>query len=143
VSPELKEELNREAAALGQTSSEYGEAILHNRHRADAEIAQLKQAIIEGAKAIEDLNLQQLMLKGKQQDEFANYKKEIESLKERLAVLVPQNDIFNDERLNYLFQQLKGKKDVVENVYGDDFPISYDSLESVLIAFIYSSKLNK
>jgi hypothetical protein len=83
------------------------------------------------------------MLKGKQQDEFANYKKEIESLKERLAVLVPQNDIFNDERLNYLFQQLKGKKDVVENVYGDDFPISYDSLESVLIAFIYSSKLNK
>ena len=143
VHPELKEELNKEAAALGQTSSEYGEAILHNRHRAEAEVAQLKQEITESNKAMEDLNMQRLMLQGKQQDELALYKKEIESLKERLAVPVPQNAIFKDERLNYLFEQLKGKKDIVNNVYGDDFPINYDSLESVLIALLYSSKINK
>jgi hypothetical protein len=141
ISPELKEELNYEALELGQTTSQYGELILHNRHKGKAEIEQLKQTLELQDRAIAELKLQ-LAGKEKLEVNLADSRKEFAELKERLAKSDAANNLLKDNRLLYLFEQLKGKKDTVENTFGDDFDIIYDSPEAVLRALIYSSKLN-
>ncbi|MFN8298368.1 MAG: hypothetical protein U0T75_04615, partial [Chitinophagales bacterium] len=75
ISPELKEELNYEALALGQTSSQYGELILHNRHKDKIEIAQLEQALEQRYRTISELKLQ-LESKEKLEVELADRRKE-------------------------------------------------------------------
>ena len=142
VSPGLKDELNFEASELGQTSSEYGESILHNRHKHKEEIEKLKQTLAERDKTIAALNTKAVSVE-KLEATIATYQKEIGGFKELVAKLTAESDIFKDKRLHYLFQHLKGKKDKVDNAYGDDFEISYDSLKAVLTALIYSCKLNK
>lgn len=141
ISPELKEELNYEALELGLTSSQYGELILHNRHKGKAEIEQLKQTLEQRDRTIAELKLQ-LEGKEKLQVEVAESSKEITELKALLTKSNTGNSLLKDNRLLYLFEQLKGKKDKVENTFGDDFDIIYDSPEAVLRALIYSSKLN-
>lgn len=142
ISPELKEELNYEALELGQTSSQYGETLLHNRHMYREEIKQLTNALKVSEQTIS--NLQQLAIgKEKLETEVANYRKEVHDLKAQLTKLNEQHNLLKDKRLLYLFEQLKGKKDIVENTFGDDFDIVYDSPEAVLRALIYSCKLNK
>lgn len=142
ISPELKEELNYEALELGQTSSQYGELILHNRHKGKAEIEQLMQTLEQHDKAIAELKLQ-LADKEKLEVELTYSRKEAQELKELVAKLNAQNGLFEDKQLQFLFEQLKGKKDKVENAYGEDFDIIYDSPEALVTALIYSCKLNK
>lgn len=141
ISPELKEELNYEALELGQSSSEYGELILNNRHRGKDEIEELKQSLKQRDGTIAEFKLQ-LEGKEKLEVELADRRNENMELKAQLAKSNAANGLLKDNRLLYLFEQLKGKEDIVENTYGDDFEIVYDSPETVLRALIYSSKLN-
>ena len=136
VSPHLKEELNHEAEGCGMLTSEYGKLILESRH--DSE--KLEQKIKEQQKEIEVLKAS-LNNNGSQSSELvvaenAELRQQVTSLNNRLS-------IFNDKRLLYLFSQLKGKKDVVENVEGKNFDIVYQSPSDILIALIYASKLNQ
>lgn len=140
--PVLKSTLNYEALELGQTTSEYGETILANRHKYKEENVKLKQVLAERDKTIAELNSQAVNTE-KRGVELAAYQNEIAGLKELVAKLTAESDIFKDKRLYYLFQHLKGKKDKVDNAYGDDFDIVYNSPTAVLIALIYSCKLNK
>lgn len=141
ISPELKEELNYEALELGLTSSQYGELILHNRHKGKVEIEQLKETLEQRDKTIAQLSLQ-ITNKEKLKIELSDSRKEVTGLNEHLAKSDAANSLFKDKRLLYLFEHLKGKQDRVENTFGDDFDIVYDSPEAVLRALIYSSKLN-
>lgn len=141
--PELKLELANEATELGIKLSEHLENTLANRHRLKAEIEQLKQTLELRDRTITEVELQ-LTGKEKLELELTNSRKETQKLKELVAKLTAQNGLFNDKRLNYLFDQLKGKKDKVENAYsGGDFDITYNTPVDVLIALIYSSTLNQ
>ena len=142
ISPQLKEELNYEALELGQTSSQYGETLLHNRHIYKDEINRLTQTLSERDKTIKELQLL-FSDKEKLEAEVDAKRKEIQKLNDLVAKSNAQNDLIKDKRLQYLFEQLKGKKDRVENTFGDDFDTIYDSPEAVLRALIYSSKLNQ
>lgn len=117
--PKLKHELSTESSEIGVTLSEYCESILANRHTENPELEQLRNKVAE-------------------------QQSEIESLNAALAIKpepVQAPAILSDERLLFLFDKLKGKSDKVENAYGDDFAITYNTPQDVLIAIIYSSQL--
>jgi len=142
IFPVLKSDLNNEALEVGLSSSEYGELILHNRHRYKDELNNLKLTLELKDKTIAGLNAK-IGDSEKREAAIANYQKEISDLKELVAKLSSENSIFQDNRLQYLFAQVKGKKDKVENTFGDDFDIVYNSPTAVLISLIYSCELNK
>ncbi len=150
----LKDELTHEAPGAGLSVSEYCEMILMNRHKESPEMERLAQKVAEQQQEIERLTklsaeqLQQfeklktqVATTGNQQSELfktenAELRKKIEELNNRLT-------IYSDERLLYLFEYLKGKNDTVENAYGDNFKITYQSTYEVLRAILYNTKLNQ
>jgi len=140
--PRLKDELNYEASGVGQSTSEYAALILYNRFKDKEELEKLKQMLAERDKTITELNANAVNTE-KIGLELAAYQKEIVGLKELVAKLSSANSIFKDQRLLYLYEQVKGRKDKVENAFSDDFDIVYNSPEAVLIALIYSCELNK
>ncbi len=136
--PELKMQLTEEAGECGMSTSEYCEMLLWNRHdhKAEAERLALKakqqQQEIETLKAQVAAGVKQLEVAGV---ENAELRKKMEELNNHLS-------IFSDQRLIYLYENLKGRTDTVENAYAADFTITYDTPVQVLIALIYSSELN-
>jgi hypothetical protein len=138
VAPELKEALAEEAAEAGFLTSELGEMILANRHHNKRENERLTELVAVQQKEIETLKAQ--ITAGVKQVEVA--KAENTELRKKVEALSNQLSILSDQRLIYLFENLKGRKDTVENAYAEDFPISYDTPVQVLLALIYSSKLN-
>jgi hypothetical protein len=119
--PKLKQELANEAADVGLTLSEYCESILANRHAEGPEMERLRNKVAEQQREIEKLNASLL-------------------IKPEPVQAAP---ILSDQRLLYLYEKLKGKPDKVENAYGDDFAITYNTPQDVLIAIIYSTQLNQ
>lgn len=135
MSPALKKRLTDEARRCGMSTSEYCDLILHNReesaplhHRIiqlEAEIGALRKTLEESQATTQ----RQIAANSQLTAELSHWKN--------------QAEIFKDPRLQFLFGKLRGKSDKVENAYGDDFEIIYDSPQKVLIALIYSTKLNK
>ncbi|MBK8659612.1 MAG: hypothetical protein IPN22_12260 [Bacteroidetes bacterium] len=94
----------------------------------------------QSKKEIERLKAQVASTGGKQ---FEVVQAENERLRK---IIKEQNDqlaIYSDKRLLYLFDHLKGKKDTVENAYGENFAITYQKPEHIIQALIYSTKLNQ
>ncbi len=141
-SARLKDEISSEASGVGQTISEYAALILYNRFKDKDELEKLKQTLAERDKTIVELNAKAVKVE-KLEAEIATYQKENVDLKKLVEKLSSENSIFQDKRLLYLYEHLKGKKERVKNGYGDDFDLLYDSPVAVLMALIYSSKLNK
>jgi Fe-S cluster assembly iron-binding protein IscA len=172
----LKEALINEAAEAGISLSEYCETILYNRHKGNADGAQMAQVVAEQRQEIEKLEAQVAATDGKQfevtQAETKRLKElvavqqtEIEQLKaqvtaggaQQLEVALTENKelrkqlemqkqqlaIYSDKRLLYLYENVKGKTDTVEDAYHDNFGIRYNTPQDVLKALIYSSKLNQ
>lgn len=170
--PELKMQLTEEGGDCGMSTSEYCEMLLLNRHKDKAEIEQLRELVgvlqkgkekqqtqeaarekqLEVALA-ENERLRELVAvlqKGneKRQTQAATGVKQAEAeaeivqLRKQLEEQNNQLAIYSDQRLIYLYENVKGKKDIVENAYGDNFEITYDTPVQVLLALIYSSKIN-
>lgn len=135
MSPTLKKRLTDEARRCGMSTSEYCDLMLLNREESAAlhhRIIQLEAEIDSLRKALEASQASaQLQIAANSQ------------LISELNQLKTKTEIFKDPRLQFLFGKLRGKSDKVENAYGDDFEIIYDSPQKVLIALIYSTKLNK
>lgn len=102
----------------------------------------LKQALKELDKTIDGLKTK-IAAAQNREAELASCQKELTDLNELVAKLSSECSIFSDNRLHYLYEQVMGRKDKVENAYGDDFEIIYNSPQDVLIAIIYSCELNK
>jgi hypothetical protein len=137
--PSLKMELNDEARQRGITLSENCVLHLANRHNIRLELEDLKLCVAEQKAEIERLTSSNANALNQVNDTS----KKSEQLAKQLELMQAQPGILNDERLLYLFDKLKGKKDVVENAFGENFEIVYETPEKVLIALIYSSKLNQ
>ncbi len=140
TAPALKDALIKEAAEAGISLSEYCETVLYNRLKGNGESEQLAQVVAEQKKEIERLKAQVVATGGKQ---FEVVQAENEQLRK---IIKEQNDqlaIYSDKRLLYLFDHLKGRKDTVENAYGDNFAITYQTPEHIIQALIYSTKLNQ
>ncbi len=122
--PELKKQLIEEADSSGICLSEYLEAIVNNRD-------------VIGKERIE------------WERETAAYQEKINRLEEELQKLIShtggmsRQSNSDDKRLQYLFENLKGKSDTVEDPYHPNFPITYNTAEDVLRALIYSCALKK
>jgi len=142
VSPRLKNELSMEASALGQSVSEYGENILHNRQSTNEEIVKLKMEIFEKDAVIEELNSTIKDLKERVPQDLERMTKVGDAIETKGTAPLPGRTIYNDERLHYLLSQLKGRHDLVKNAFGDSFKIQYNTMDDVLIALVYSSKIN-
>ncbi len=132
TAPALKDALINESAEAGISLSEYCETILYNRHKTITQVAEMKKEI-ERLKA-------QIASTGEKQ--FNAVQAENEELKEIIKKQNNHLSIYSDNRLLYLYDNLKGKTDTVVNAYAADFAITYDSPKQVLLALIYSSKLN-
>lgn len=117
--PKLKHQLSTEASEIGVTLSEYCESILANRHTENPELERLRNKVGEQQRELESLNAALAI--------------------EPEPVQVP--GILTDQRLLFLFEKLKSKPDKVENAYGDDFAVTYNTPQDVLIAIIYSTQL--
>lgn len=139
TAPELKDILIDEAAEAGISLSEYCETILFNRHKGNGESEQLTRVLAEQKKEIEALKGQ--IAASEQQ--LKAIQAENEELQSQNETLKNQLTIFSDKRLLYLFHHLQGKKDTVENAYGDNFAIIYQTPMQVLQALVYSTTLNQ
>lgn len=129
--PELKMRLIEEAEALGMFLSEYCELILSNRHDRETEIRR---------KDSENRALRAKLNESCHENELL--KKENEDLRKHIKELQEQLWILTEPRLMQLFERVKGRRDIVENARGDDFPIEYRTTIDVLIALIYTTDLN-
>ncbi len=152
MTPNLKDELITESSEAGLSVSEYGEVILMNRHKVSPEAERLAQKVTEQQQEIarltklstdqfqevEKINAQ--LATANKQSELA--RTENEQLLKKIGELNNQLDIYSDERLLYLFENLKGKSDTVENAYGEDFQITYNSPLEILKGIIYNTQLN-
>lgn len=152
--PILKKELIEEAGWARMSVSEYGEAILLNRHKPSPELETLNKKVAEQRQEIDRLTklsteqLQEIeklktgvaVASNRQSDQT---KTENEQLRKQIEELNNQLTILDDQRLLYLFEHLKGKSDTVENAYGKDFKITYNTTREVLLALIYNTKLNQ
>ena len=139
TAPALKDALINEAAEAGISLSEYCETILYNRHKGNGENEQLAQVVAEQKKEIERLKAQVAATGGKQ---FEVLQAENEQLRKIIKEQDNQLAIYSDQRLLYIYENVKGKKDIVEDAYQANFGITYNSPQDVLKALIYSSKLN-
>lgn len=119
--PSLKNSLSQEAMSLGITLSQHAENIISTREKIQKDLDDLRKSCIEKDKEIERIK-QELVSKSKSGNTL---------------------DLLSDERLLYLFSQLKDKDDIVENAYGKDFAITYDKPENLLKAILYSIKLKQ
>jgi hypothetical protein len=108
ISANLKQELFEEAQAARWNTSEYGEMILENRHRNSEENSKLKQ----------------------KNDLLEKENNELKNENLGLKRIVGHS---SRERLKFLFEKVKGKKDTVDNAYGDKFEIVYDSTNKLVI----------
>lgn len=138
--PELKMQLTNEAGECGMSTSEYCELLLLNRHDQKTEIELLALKVKEQQQEMETLRAQLATTGVKElevlQEENAQLRKIIKEQTNQLS-------IYSDQRLLYLFDHLKGKKDTVENAYGENFAITYQKPEHIIQALIYSTKLNQ
>ncbi len=130
--PELKMQLTEEGGDCGMSTSEYCEMILFNRHKEKAENERLRALVAV-------LQTQVSATGGKQ---FEVVQAELEQLRKKITEQNNQLAIFSDNRLLYLYENVKGKKDTVEDAYHPNFSITYNSTVDVLKALIYSTKLN-
>lgn len=140
TSPELKMELTNEAINRGMSISEYGELLFYNRNKETEETVQLRKNLAALQQENEKLKTLVTQNDSKQLEAVLEENKLIRiTIEEQSRQLA----LFNDKRLLYIFQHLKGKKDIVENAYGDNFEITYETPVDVILASIYSTKLNK
>ncbi len=150
MTPNLKDELITESSEAGLSVSEYGEVILMNRNKESPEMERLAKKITEQEREINrlsKLSAEQSQevekLKAQTGKQTEQYQLESAQLRKKIEDQNNQLGIYRDERLLYLFDKLKGQSDTVENAYGDDFQITYNSPVEVLKGIIYNTKLNQ
>lgn len=132
MSPQQKAAFVAQAAEKGLSVSEFGASILNNQKNHFEEIKILQEKCESQVREIENLN-EQLNKKNLEPSNL---------LDPRIVAKVKVFEkLFGDKRLNELFNQLKGKRDVVVNENASPFPIVYQTPYDVLIALIYSTKI--
>ncbi len=135
---ELKIKLVAEAMNLGITLSEYCENIFLNKDNILSEnqnyineIAALNQVIAEVKKAYEEATSKHLTVLKEVKSENANLKNEVDILKDQVI-------LFTDKQLLFLFEKIKGQKDVIDTPDGRKRTVVYNSPKDLLEAMIYS-----
>ena len=148
TTPILKNEVMYESSEAGMSVSEYLEVILLNRHKESPEMDRLTKKVTEQEQEISRLTkmsaeqFQQIEKMKAQEAAAGNKQTENDQLRKKNEELTNRLIIYSDERLLYLFEHVKGKSDTVENAYGDNFKITYQSTYEVLKAILYNTKLN-
>jgi hypothetical protein len=121
--PELKNDLIKDAKAVGITVSEFCENILSNKNQV---------LLNQEASAKEIINLKKQ--NGMQRDENAKLRKHKDE-QDALSALL------QNERLLQLFESLKNKNDLIDTGNGKILKVTYHQPIDVLTAMIYSYKL--
>ncbi len=138
---ELKLKLSDEARELGISLSEYGENILITHAGLLERINELNstnEKLEEKIRSLEEtLAAIDLVSFNKKISMLANQNT---GLKNRIAELRSNEQIYSDPRLAYLFNKVKGKSDIVITDNGE-MNITFNTLKDVLLALIYSFKL--
>ena len=136
VTPQLKQELSAEANKLGISLSERGEDILLNRNLVSAELDKEKRKS-------EELKQELETYKRKHFESINTQKHELAKLQSQIAELSAVAELLKGERVQELFEGVRGKKDTIENARGQNFMLVYNSPADLLKAMIYSFKLKK
>lgn len=118
VNPEIKAQLATDAEKHGLTVSEFGELLLANRGAADEAIKSLQAKLNH-----KEQELQQLRKGGQIKPH---------------GLILPQTCV---DRLKFLFDQVKGTHDWVDDPYGEDYFVTYETLEDFLTALIFATKI--
>lgn len=147
---ELKFKLTEEAQALGITLSEHCENILLNKDALLSEIEETNVLIEELRKKIQEtynesteikshykVELQKKILENDRlSTENTQLKKNSELMKQQLA-------LFTDKRLLFLFEKVKGQKDIIVGTDGQNWAVTYNQPKDLLEAMIYSFNYKK
>ena len=140
---ELKFKLTEEAQNLGISLSEYCENILLNKDTILAanqnfinEMQVLNQEMIEVLKTFEET-------KSNYQTELKKVKSENDSLKREVHELNNQVALFTNKQLLFLFEKVKGQKDLIDAPDGQKYTVTYNSPKDLIEAMIYSFKYKK
>lgn len=140
---ELKYKLVEEAQNLGISLSEYCENILLNKDTILSEnqnfideIEVLNQHMFEVKKTFEEAT-------SKCQTALKEVKSENDNLKREVDVLNNQIVLFTNKQLLFLFEKVKGQKDLIDAPDGQKYTVIYNSPKDLLEAMIYSFNYKK
>lgn len=136
--PELKLKLSKDAKQLAVTLSEHCENILSNHCFLVSELEKFK-------KELEEVNKQNIKLREElnfiKDSNFNNenliLKRNNLQLLNKIKELNTYVIIFQDKRLLYLFDRVKGKNDIITTDQGV-LNITFNSPKDVILALIYS-----
>ncbi len=138
---ELKLKLSDEAQGLGIYLSEHCENILithagllEKKNELDSTIEKLEEKIRSLEATLAEIDLVSFNKK------ISMLAEENTGLKNRLAELKSNQQIYLDPRLAYLFNKVKGKSDTIITDKGE-MNITYNTPKDVLLALIYSYNL--
>jgi hypothetical protein len=154
---ELKFKLTEDAKSLGISLSEHCENILLNKETLctekeaainDSQIIHRKmvrlQTTLNEEKAKHNIELQKAIIETEKiKVELLSEKAEKDKLKKEIDLLRQQVALFSDKRLLFLFEKIKGQKDLVDCSDGQKYNITYNHPKDLIQAMIYSFNLKK
>jgi hypothetical protein len=147
---ELKFKLTEEAQALGITLSEHCESILLNKdalfyekEEALAVIEELRRKVDLTTTTLDSIKSQHITELQKVKGENDRISAENIQLKKNDEVMKKQVALFTNKRLLFLFEKVKGQKDIIDGADGEKYSITYNQPKDLLEAMIYSFNLKK
>jgi hypothetical protein len=154
---ELKFKLTEDAKSLGLTLSEYCENILLNnesllieKNNAIKDVTNIQrkmstlQAIFTEFKAQQKMEIQKANAENEMiKNESVSVKTERDKLKKEMDLLNKQIALFSDKRLLFLFEKIKGQKDMIDGADGQKYSFTYNHPKDLLEAMIYSFNIKK
>lgn len=139
--PSLKQKIFEDAVELGITSSELIENRLVNFNDKAIEVRKLTEELRRQQEKISSMSSELTIVASGLQEENLKLKQENEGLlkyaKEASAFL----SVFNEPKVQHLFQALKGKQDQIELPDGSTFVITYNSLRDLTLGMIHSFEI--
>ena len=141
--PELKYQLAENAQDLGITLSEYCENILNHAEKINDENKKLKMKIADESSKL--LNtVEQLE---SQKNNHIKKLKEINILTEQLQnenkTLKKMTEIFAHPKLEWLFNKVKGQRDIINTSDGKQHNIYYETKSDLIEAMLHSFRFKK
>lgn len=141
--PSLKQKIFEDAVELGITSSELIENRLVNFNEKALEVKKLTEELRRQQEKISSMSSELTIVASGLEEENRKLKQDNEALLKYANEAAAFLSVFNEPKVQFLFQALKGKQDQIELPDGSTFVITYNSVRDMTLGMIHSFQIQK
>lgn len=139
--PSLKQQIFEDAEEIGVTSSELIESRLINFNEKALEVKKLTEELRRQQEKISSMSSELTIVASGLEEENRKLKQDNEALLKYANEAAAFLSVFNEPKVQHLFQALKGKQDQIELPDGSTFVITYNSVRDLTLGMIHSFEI--